>query len=541
MKRWARFTVCLGAALGALAAPAPAAEWQKALAGPLSPGSVALLVEHRNEPGVRERWAAALKDDRPEVRSAAARVIHVSGSTWLLPDLVAALSHEADTAAANEEIGAIGSLGDAGMDAALVAAATRLKTPIVDLVAETLGRTRGADAFVHLPALRSAGLSATGYAYLARMAVHRGSGDTTRAAMAAVRETDMMAWEAVLDEARRARNAIEVGLIKVALGMEAPRFRALTYWHLAREADRGVPLAPDVAAALQATPEATNKEPGDLDAQFAFEILQRTQARDPRPVSGWTVRAREHRVLAFPMSYDDPMLKRLTAEEREAAQPPEVKDWKPPAPKRPGPSEMPMRLTTYFPSHFASDLIRASGCTPGWQDLAGAIIDYAPDGRPGHVSLADSGLSGGCLEAARALLLSALAAQSDVTPSVFVVVPLAPDVLSCGDEDSWPRARSAAGGPAGVGGRIKEPKKIVNVPPIYPEAAKREHVQGVVILEATISTSGCIRELTVLQGVRMLNAAALNAVVRWRYTPTLLDGEPVPVIMTVTVNFRLSP
>jgi len=358
--------------------------------------------------------------------------------------------------------------------------------------------------------------------------------------MAAVRESDVMAWAAVLDEARRARNAFEVGLIKVAVGMEAPRFRALTYWHLAREADRGVPLAPGVAAALEATPEATSKEPGDLDAQFAFEILQRTQARDPRPVSGWTAKAREHRMLAFPMKYDDPMLKRLTVEEREAAQPPEVKDWKPPAAKPPGPSEMPMRLTTYFPAHFASDLVRASGCTPGSQDLTGALIDYAPDGRPGHVSLAESGLSGGCLEAGRALLLSVLATPGDIAPSIFIVVPLAPDVLSCGDEEPGPRARSSAQGPAGVGGRIKEPKKIVNVPPLYPEAARRERVQGVVILAATISTSGCIRELTVLQGVRMLNAAALSAVVRWRYTPTLLDGVPVPVIMTVTVHFQLS-
>jgi TonB family protein len=168
------------------------------------------------------------------------------------------------------------------------------------------------------------------------------------------------------------------------------------------------------------------------------------------------------------------------------------------------------------------------------------MIDYAPDGRPGHVSLAESGLSGGCLEAARALLLSVLAAPGDIAPSIFVVVPLAPDVLSCGDEDPGPHARPSARGPAIVGDRIKEPKKIVNVFPIYPEAAKRQGVQGVVILEATISTSGCIRELTVLQGVRMLNAAALTAVMRWRYTPTLLDGEPVPVIMTITVTYRLS-
>jgi TonB family protein len=470
-----------------------------------------------------------------------ARVIYVSSSTWLVPDLLTALGKETDLTAAVEEVRAAGSLGDGTSDGPLVAAATRLGLPIVDTVAETLSRTRGADAFVHLSALRSAGLSPTGYAYLARMAVRRGPGDTTRAAMAAVRESDVMAWAVVLDEARRAGNAFEVGLIKVALGMEAPRFRALAYWHLAREVDRGVPLAPDVAAALEATPEATNKEPGDLDAQFAFEILQRTQARDARPVSGWTARARDHRgMLAFPMAYDDPMLKRLTGEEREAAQPPEPKEWKPPAAKPPGPSEMPMRLTTYYPGHFAADLVRAAGCTSGSQDLAGAIIEYAPDGRPGHVALAESGLSGGCVEAGRALLLSLLAPPGDITPSSFVVVPLAPDVLSCGDEDSGPRARPSLQGPTIVVDRIKEPKKIVNVAPIYPEAARRERVQGVVILEATISTSGCIRELRVLQGVRMLNAAALRAVMRWRYTPTLLDGEPVPVIMTVTVNFRLS-
>ena len=59
------------------------------------------------------------------------------------------------------------------------------------------------------------------------------------------------------------------------------------------------------------------------------------------------------------------------------------------------------------------------------------------------------------------------------------------------------------------------------------------------ILEATISRSGCVRELRTLRGHGMLTAAALSAVAGWRYTPTLLDGVAVPVIMTVTVNFRL--
>jgi hypothetical protein len=71
--------------------------------------------------------------------------------------------------------------------------------------------------------------------------------------------------------------------MKSALGMEAPRFRALTYWHLAREVDGGRVVLPDVAAALASTPEAMGSEAGDVDAQFAFEMLQRALrvTRDP--------------------------------------------------------------------------------------------------------------------------------------------------------------------------------------------------------------------------------------------------------------------
>jgi TonB family protein len=304
-----------------------------------------------------------------------------------------------------------------------------------------------------------------------------------------------------------------------------------------------VPPAPGVAAALEATPEATNKEPGDLDAQFAFEILQRTQARDPRPVSGWTARAREHRgMLSFPMNYDDPMLKRLTVEEREAAQPPEVKDWKPaPRPKTPRTGDDPViHMTTRFPPRFAPDLISVSGCKPSPHDLTGALIEYGAEGRPRKVAIADRGLSRECFEAGRALLLSALVPLGDTTESLFALVPLAPDVLACGEEQVTVPT-SAPAGFEHVGGRIKEPKKLVNVPPLYPVLARQSGVQGTVILETTISRSGCVSDVTILQSVPKLDAAAMIAVMRWRYTPTLLDGEPVPVIMTVTVNFHLSP
>jgi protein TonB len=91
-----------------------------------------------------------------------------------------------------------------------------------------------------------------------------------------------------------------------------------------------------------------------------------------------------------------------------------------------------------------------------------------------------------------------------------------------------------------VGGQIKEPKKLKHVPPTYPDIAKQARVQGVVILECTISPQGRVTDVKVLRGIPLLDAAAQEAVKQWVYSPTLLNGVPVPVIMTVTVNFKLS-
>jgi protein TonB len=90
-----------------------------------------------------------------------------------------------------------------------------------------------------------------------------------------------------------------------------------------------------------------------------------------------------------------------------------------------------------------------------------------------------------------------------------------------------------------VGGKISEPRKLRNIPPVYPEVAKAARIQGVVVLEATIDPAGRVDNVRVLRGIPMLNEAAMDAVKKWVYSPTLLNGTPVPVIMTVTVNFTL--
>lgn len=91
-----------------------------------------------------------------------------------------------------------------------------------------------------------------------------------------------------------------------------------------------------------------------------------------------------------------------------------------------------------------------------------------------------------------------------------------------------------------VGGEIKEPKKLRNVSPVYPLTAREARVQGIVILEATIAPSGQVSEVRVLRSIPLLDEAAVEAVRQWVYTPTLLNGVAVPVIMTVTVDFKLN-
>jgi periplasmic protein TonB len=86
---------------------------------------------------------------------------------------------------------------------------------------------------------------------------------------------------------------------------------------------------------------------------------------------------------------------------------------------------------------------------------------------------------------------------------------------------------------------IRAPRKLVDVRPIYPEIARAAHAEGVVIIEATIDVRGNVTAARVLRSHALLEQAALEAVRQWTFTPTLLNGVPVPIIMTVTVNFTL--
>jgi protein TonB len=94
--------------------------------------------------------------------------------------------------------------------------------------------------------------------------------------------------------------------------------------------------------------------------------------------------------------------------------------------------------------------------------------------------------------------------------------------------------------PLRVGGEIKPPVKTKDVEPVYPAVALSARVQGLIMLEATIDPTGKVVDIKPLGTPQpLLVQAAIDAVRQWEYAPTLLNGAPVPLIMTVTVNFAL--
>ena len=90
-----------------------------------------------------------------------------------------------------------------------------------------------------------------------------------------------------------------------------------------------------------------------------------------------------------------------------------------------------------------------------------------------------------------------------------------------------------------VGGNVQNSKLIQKIDPIYPELAKRARVAGFVLLQVTVDEQGMVSGIKLIRGHPLLNQSAIDAVGQWRYSPTLLNGEPVPVIATVTVNYVL--
>jgi TonB family protein len=114
-----------------------------------------------------------------------------------------------------------------------------------------------------------------------------------------------------------------------------------------------------------------------------------------------------------------------------------------------------------------------------------------------------------------------------------------PDITGVGIPIAAPPPPPEPAPPMHLHSGMKAPVKTTDVAPVYPLIAKQAHLQGVVILEAVLDAQGRVESVRVLRSIPQLDRAAVDAVQQWRFTPALLNGQAVPVVMTVTVNFTL--
>lgn len=181
--------------------------------------------------------------------------------------------------------------------------------------------------------------------------------------------------------------------------------------------------------------------------------------------------------------------------------------------------------------------VKGSGFT---FDLSRSAGDIGPQ-LEGSVRGAPSETASRMREATTAFMDAALAsvrqwrydppAEAPLTFSAtFIIAPPNQDIVFKPAE---------ADGALRVGGNIGPPRKIRDVRPVYPPIAQAANVTGVVIMEVRLGTDGRVEDAHVLKSIPLLDQAALNAVKQWEFTPTLLNGQAVPVIMTVTVNFTI--
>lgn len=89
-----------------------------------------------------------------------------------------------------------------------------------------------------------------------------------------------------------------------------------------------------------------------------------------------------------------------------------------------------------------------------------------------------------------------------------------------------------------VGGNLKPPKQIYSETPAYPVIAKQAQIQGTVIIDA-IDEQGNVVQARVVGGPALLIPPALQTVLKWKYEPSYLNGEPISVEMHVEVHFDL--
>jgi TonB family protein len=123
--------------------------------------------------------------------------------------------------------------------------------------------------------------------------------------------------------------------------------------------------------------------------------------------------------------------------------------------------------------------------------------------------------------------------QPVVPPGQFAADPGQPALARIGSADAnHPDARAAVAA-------VPPPRRIKDVKPVYPPDAREKGIAGIVVADIAVDENGRVSDARIVRSIPLLDEAALDAVRGWVFEPTLLNGQPVSLVLTVTVNFTL--
>jgi TonB family protein len=451
-----------------------------------------------------------------------------------------------DGSTAVELMRSAAALGGEGTDTVLFKTATRLSSRTSRALAEILGRRWASKdkSFTWPPAIES-DVSESGPSD--ERGTPEGRATLSGVAAAASQERDANLLLTALGVAEETGTDIDPTALRTAVRTSG---RESVCWYLAKVGPTRLPA--------ELIEEATTV-PVDGNFPFGCEILARIVGRalESPPIRDWTSERGQDELKRVP--FKEALIRYLSSAEKKALSQavfgqPDLLDEsndsqersrrpRPPGGPRQVDADAPESVSlldlSAFPKGYVEDVIAVTGCrkvTP--KDWGGAEIRYKGDGRPFQVTLFKwSQDLGSCQAAARLLFMTTLAPRSTpIRPGrVHVLfIRLDPGTLACALPSDPPPE------PFAIYGRFTEPKKTNSVKPKYLDSALAEGAEGKVILEALITTSGCVANVSVLQTAHpALDIAALRAVADWRYSPALLGGKPVPVILNVTVDFNI--
>jgi len=538
---------------------------------PLSPGSVALLVHHWAQAPALARLGAAVRHEDANIRAAAARVMFVAGLRGMASPVMVALAKETSPEAGVEEIRFLVHFGTVDHRKTIEEAIARLGPRVLGRAAIELARNEGPAVLSRLALFRA---SDAGRETLSRVIKMAAKGDRSvleRVLRDVLAAGDDQLVAAVLDAAvdQDVADLPETLLLSVVTH-PAPAVSIQGAWYLAQRWDGEKAWSPALLGGMQTALAAQGASPPP-SVRLAREIVARLGGARAASGPEWqSLLTSTDRTMSFLLqrpfvtsvltnreldtaARGIKMTGKLLKEMQERSAPRKAKA--PPPGARVVPS---LEAASGYPPDFATDIFRVTGCRlaleadPLKSDGAdGGVLTLRDDGSPASVALFASRVAQpGCRIAAYTLLATTVAEGFDTAEpqtQKTMLVPFDPAFFACQEAfHRRPEPPRNSGpwdaGPRDLGrsGPITPPTKTVNVPPTYPPSAIDDRIQGIVILEAVISHEGCITGARVTRAVDgRLDWAAVRAVLQWRFTPTLLNDVPVPVVMTVTVQFNL--